>query len=367
MEFGLMFFSSEQAGTPGKYDLMLECARAADEGGFCGIWTPERHFDEFGGIYANPAVTSAAIAMVTQAVQIRAGSLISPIHDSIRIAEEWSMVDNLSGGRAAISFGAGWNVNDFVFYPDRYASRHAVMAEQIETVRRLWAGDTITRINSFGRDVKIQLRPQPVQSMLPIWVTSSGNPTTFEFAGTIGANVLTHLIGQDLTALSERVALYRKSRANNGHNPDDGIVTLMLHTFLCDDPAMAVAIATPGLRRYLRSAVHLEKRAAEGGGNISCGFQLPDSEDGDDAEVMEELLTLTCHRYMASSLIGSSLSCRPLVEQVASSDVDEIACLVDFGVPSVAVLDGIGKISELRKSCTSPKHSWLAHPAKGLL
>src|SRR5262245_45118135 len=109
MDFGLMFFASASgAERSGKYDLLLEAARFADRHDFCAVWTPERHFHEFGGLFPSPAVVSAALAMITRNVQIRAGSLISPLHQAIRIAEEWSIVDNLSNGRIAISFGSGW-------------------------------------------------------------------------------------------------------------------------------------------------------------------------------------------------------------------------------------------------------------------
>jgi alkanesulfonate monooxygenase SsuD/methylene tetrahydromethanopterin reductase-like flavin-dependent oxidoreductase (luciferase family) len=57
--------------------------------------------------------------MLTNRLQLRSGSLISPLHDAIRIAEEWSLVDQLPAGRVAISFGSGSNVNDVVFLPER--------------------------------------------------------------------------------------------------------------------------------------------------------------------------------------------------------------------------------------------------------
>src|SRR5215470_14828521 len=133
MEFGIMFFSSAGDLRPGRgrYALLLDAVRFADRRGFAAVWTPERHFHPFGGLFPNPAVLSAGIATATERLEIRAGSLISPLHSALRIAEEWSVVDNLSGGRAAISFGAGWNVDDFVFAPDHYERRYEVMAQQI--------------------------------------------------------------------------------------------------------------------------------------------------------------------------------------------------------------------------------------------
>ena len=63
----------------------------------------------------------------------------------------------LSGGRAAVSFGSGWNANDFVLFPDRYASRQAIMFEQIETIKRLWQGEAVTRPNGTGRSVDVTI------------------------------------------------------------------------------------------------------------------------------------------------------------------------------------------------------------------
>src|SRR4051812_8078748 len=122
MHFSVMFFSSLALGQgAGAYNLLLDVARLADSGNFAGIWTPERHFHTFGGLFPNPAITSAALATITDRIQLRAGSLISPLHHTIRIAEDWSMIDNLSNGRVAVSFGTGWNVNDFIFYPERFS------------------------------------------------------------------------------------------------------------------------------------------------------------------------------------------------------------------------------------------------------
>ena len=65
-----------------EYRLLLDGARFADAHGFAAVWTPERHFHAFGGLYPNPAVTGAAVAAVTSRVSIRAGSVVLPLHSS---------------------------------------------------------------------------------------------------------------------------------------------------------------------------------------------------------------------------------------------------------------------------------------------
>src|SRR5256712_12247213 len=74
MHFSLFYFASggnEQRAD--QYRLLLDGARFADRHGFAAVWTPERHFHSFGGLYPNPSVSAAAIAAITERIQIRAG------------------------------------------------------------------------------------------------------------------------------------------------------------------------------------------------------------------------------------------------------------------------------------------------------
>ncbi|MFE0019386.1 MupA/Atu3671 family FMN-dependent luciferase-like monooxygenase [Amycolatopsis sp. NPDC059021] len=341
MRFGIMFFAApDGAAAPETYETMLAAARLADQGGLVAVWTPERHFDQFGGVFPNPALTSAALAVATNSLQLRAGSLISPLHNTVRMAEEWSVVDNLSGGRAAVSFGAGWNVNDFVLSPGNYDGRRDVMLAQLDDMRRLWSGAAVELPNGLGREVPVSLFPKPVQRELPVWMTSSGNPQTFVDAGARGTNILTHLIGQDADQLAEKIKLYREARAGAGLDPDTGIVSLMLHTHVAEDEAEAKARTRTPFREYLRSAVSLETKAAKGGGTISGGHQMPADDLPDD--VVEDLLDMTYERYLRDgSLIGSPDSCRQVVDRFSGAGVDEVACLVDFGLGSEQILAGL--------------------------
>jgi natural product biosynthesis luciferase-like monooxygenase protein len=351
MRFGIMFFPSADCGSPrAQYALVQEASRFADAHEFACVWTPERHFHGFGGLFPNPSVMSAALATITRRLQIRAGSIISPLHHTIRIAEEWALVDNLSNGRVALSFGSGWNVDDFIFFPDRYTTRQAHMYEQIETVRQLWAGKPLRVTNSQGQERDIQLSPRPVQRMLPIWVTSSGNVETFRQAGRIGANVLTHLFQQDLPTLAERIAAYRDARQRHGFDADTGVVSLMLHTFLGADLHEVRRDVAGPFRAYLKSAFALERRAALSGGAVSGGHRLPSVDISEDAD---ELLELAVDRYLqGGSLIGTIESCSDLIWRLQDVGVSEIACLIDFGLPPASVLEGLPYLNRLRERFT---------------
>ena len=359
MKFGIQFFSSE-CSIENPYQLLLDSAKFADQNNFNSIWTPERHFNDFGGLFPNPSVMSAALAMITKNLQLRSGSLISPLHDEIRIAEEWALVDQLSKGRVAVSFGSGWNVNDFVLKPERYESRQKIMYEQIETIQKLWRGETLTRKNTYGKEVELNLYPRPIQKQLPLWITSSGNPQTYESAGRIGANVLTHMIMQDVDTLKSNIELYRKSRKANGHG-DGGDVSLMLHTFLGQSVSEVKKIVRYPFRKYLRSGVRLEEMAAKGGGVISGGLKL-DAEEKPSPFVIEELLDYTFDRYFENgALMGTVESTKSFLKKISGAGVTEIACLIDFGVDRDKVMGSLKYLATLKdsfKNAASVKEGW---------
>ena len=105
MKFSLFFFDGDGANVgPNQYRLLIDSAKYADQHGFTAIWTPERHFHAFGGLYPNPSLTSAALSLVTENVQLRSGSVVLPLHHPVRVAEDWAVIDNLSGGRWTNSF-----------------------------------------------------------------------------------------------------------------------------------------------------------------------------------------------------------------------------------------------------------------------
>src|SRR5581483_1487043 len=233
MGFGMFYFAAEAGATPGQsaYRLMLEGAKFADREGFEAVWTPERHFHLFGGLYPNPVVTTAAIAAVTKRVHLRAGSVVLPLHNPLRVAEDWAVVDNLSDGRIGLSFASGWHVNDFAMMPENYARRREIMAESIETIRKLWRGEKVQVKNGAGETIEVSVLPKPVQSNPPLWIAAAGTAETFKFAGRIGANILTNMLGQDLGELEKNFKAYREARREAGHE-GDGIISVMLHTFV---------------------------------------------------------------------------------------------------------------------------------------
>ena len=175
IEFSLLYFSSNEAEfTDNKYKLLLEGAKFADKNNFHAVWIPERHFHPFGGLYPEPSVLGSALAMVTENIRIRPGSVVLPLQNPDRVTEQWSVVDNLSEGRVDISFAKGWNLKDFVLAPENYANRSQIMFDGIETVHKLWRGKSVCLPDSSGKETEIKIYPLPKQPELSSLITCSG-------------------------------------------------------------------------------------------------------------------------------------------------------------------------------------------------
>jgi natural product biosynthesis luciferase-like monooxygenase protein len=343
VEFSLFYFADDGPAADDRYALLMESAKFADEHGFAAVWTPERHFHEFGGQYPNPAVTAAALAMATQRVAIRAGSVVAPLHHPVRIAEEWAAVDNLSHGRAGVSFASGWHAVDFVLRPESYTRRKEVLSETVETVRRLWRQEQVAFPDGTGAEVPVRIHPAPVQAELPVWLTSAGSVETFREAGRLGAGILTHLLGQEIADLTEKIAAYRAAFAASGAD-GEGHVALMLHTFVgTDREAVRETVRRP-FSAYLRSSIGLLARAS---GGALPGIDVESLSPTD----LDFLVARSFDRYFdTGGLFGTVDDCLKTVDTLRGAGVDEVACLIDFGVAKDEVLRGLELLDEVRES-----------------
>lgn len=359
MAFSLFYFASDEGGESAadKYKLLLEGTKYGDENGFEAVWTPERHFHAFGGLYPNPSVASAALSTITSNIQLRAGSCVSPLHHPARIAEEWSVVDNLSGGRVGISFAAGWQPNDFVLRPESFEDRKERMFDQIETVQALWRGETLEFEGPKGDSVSVRTLPRPVQAELPVWITAASNPETFREAGEKGYHVLTHLLGQRVEDLAQKIEIYREARRLNGHDAQAGSITLMLHTFVGEDTDSVRELVREPMKAYLKSSIGLIKEAAWSFPTFrkqTTGDNGQFSVEHLSEEALNEVLDFSFERYYeTSALFGDVETCAEMVEQLKQIGVDEIACLIDYGLPTDAVLPMLPVLNRLKERMNS--------------
>ena len=353
IDFNIFYWGNDDGVGPAKYELLLEGAKFADAHGFNAVWTPERHFHAFGGPYPNPSVTGAAVAAVTSNLAIRAGSCVAPLHHPARIAEEWAVIDNLTNGRVGLAIASGWQPDDFVLRPENTPPENKpAMYAAIDQLRKLWAGEAVEFPKKDGTPHAVITQPRPVSARLPIWVTTAGNPQTWKEAGEIGANVLTHLLGQSVDEVAGKIEIYHAALREAGHDPADFKVTVMLHTYLAETREAAEAVAREPMKDYLRSAAGLIKQYAW----AFPAFKKPEGAtnpfdvnlEGLSDEEMDAILEFAFQRYFNDSgMFGTVADGLARTEQLKSIGVDEVACLIDYGIPVRDVLEGLKPLAQV--------------------
>ncbi|MEL4889237.1 non-ribosomal peptide synthetase [Pectobacterium betavasculorum] len=338
IDFGLYFFGDDVAD---KFAQILDAARYADDADFHSFWLPERHFNPFGGFAPKPAVISAALANATENIHIRA-SVLAPLHHPVGLAEEWSVVDNLSHGRAGIALASGWFVNDFVLNPPAWGQQREVMLDHMNAIQHLWKGHALAVAGPDGRVAEVTLHPRPVQSGVPMWLTTLGNRQNYIDAGHKGVGILTNMIGQKLSDLEENIGLYRKAREEAGFDPQEGHITVLLHTLIMDDAARAIETAREPFCNYLNSSVALfQKMVAQEG--LEADFDSLSEED------RAFLLNAAYGRYLkGNALIGDVDNCEAVVRSLHEIGVTEIACFVDFGIDPDLMRASFDNITRLK-------------------
>ncbi|MGW1952611.1 MupA/Atu3671 family FMN-dependent luciferase-like monooxygenase [Streptomyces sp. NPDC001920] len=345
-DFSVYFFGDypQDASAPraGQYELLMDVARFADRHGFHALWMPERHFHSFGGLFPNPAVLAAALSRETERIRLNAGSVVLPLHDPIRVAEEWSMVDNLSGGRVGIGIASGWSSKDFVFFPDRFGRHKELMYEQLEEVRTLWRGDAVRRAGGDG-ETEVRLFPRPVQDSPPLYTAVVGNPASYELAARHDLGIVTNLMTQTVEQLRENIARYRTTRARHGLDPDAGRVAVLLHTYLADDHDTARAEAYEPLSRYMRASLSLFSGVTN---SLGHSVDLAALSEDDLDTVFRRAYGRYCDQR---ALIGTVDGVRPVVDAVSAAGADEIVALVDFGVAPDELRAGLPRLDALRR------------------
>lgn len=340
MRFSFLFFSDvrQDVSDAKKYEFMLDVTLFADKNGFEAIYLPERHFHEFGSIHANSAVMASHLIAQTERVRFRTAGVSLPLHHPAAVVEAWAMNDVLSGGRVDLGFGSGWNKADFIYAPEHYENRRQVCSETIPIVQRLWAGESVAFPGPGGDEVSIRVFPRPIQPKLNVWLLVTQNEEGFAHAGRQGYNIFTMLYGNNLDAMAKKVDVYRRARESVGLDPNAGTVTLTLHTLLLNSVQEVQDAVRGPFRQYIKSSLdaHMQARVDQGEANV-----LSEHEK-------EKMLDYAYQRYFqTAALFGSVADGRAFVNQAKSVGVDEIACLVDFGVDYEVVKRSLPYLAKL--------------------
>ncbi len=165
------------------YNENLDELELADQLGFDGICVNEHHQNAY-GLMPSPNLMAAALTRRTQNAGIVVlGNSIALYNPPIRVAEEFAMLDVMSGGRLVCGFPVGTSMDTNFCYGqvpvelrDRYYEAH-------DLIMRAWTEDDVFAFNGKYTKLRyVNTWPKPIQKPHPpIWIPAGGSVETWEW------------------------------------------------------------------------------------------------------------------------------------------------------------------------------------------
>jgi alkanesulfonate monooxygenase SsuD/methylene tetrahydromethanopterin reductase-like flavin-dependent oxidoreductase (luciferase family) len=230
-------------------NILDQVTQAEDLGWDCQ-WFTEHHFVPYGGPIPNPAVILAAVAARTSRIRMGCAISILPLHHPIQTAEDYAMVDALSGGRLEFGIGRGNGEIDYVIYEVERDESHERLHEAIEIIRKAWSQERFSHQGRFWNIADVTLTPRTEQQPLPpIWV-AAGSPETMRWAGLNGFHIMTVAHPSPPERLNANVAAWRAALLEAGRDPVDYHNKIHLRVYVNADGEKAREVAEAAILRY---------------------------------------------------------------------------------------------------------------------
>jgi natural product biosynthesis luciferase-like monooxygenase protein len=254
MKFGLLslldHYAEDRSEEQYYKDFFAEVTYA-EELGFDSIWIGEHHFCRY--ICPAPQVVAAAIAQRTKKMRIGTAIVLLPHHDPLRLAEDYALVDLLSGGRLDFGVGRGFIKAIYDGFNQLMGESRERFTEGLEIIERAWTQEAFSYEGKFHTVRNVTILPRPVQKPAPpIYMAAAASPDSFVAAGQKGRSLMLAPFIQPLSALKENVQLYRQALIQAGHSPQKVEIVAGYHTFVDETPEAARRKWEAHYMRYLR-------------------------------------------------------------------------------------------------------------------
>ena len=196
---------------------LIEEATLADEVGLDVFAIGEHHRPDFA--VSAPAIALAALAERTTSIRLSSAVSVLSSDDPVRVFEQFSTLDLLSGGRAEIMAGRGSFIESFPLFGYDLADYDELFVEKLDLLLRLreaehvtWAGRHRAPLDGLG------VYPRPMQDLLPVWIAVGGNPASAARTGALGLPLALAIIGGMPERFAPFAEIHRRAAREAGYN-----------------------------------------------------------------------------------------------------------------------------------------------------
>ena len=249
---------------PQLYEQVMRQCELAEQLGYDTFFCAEHHFHEYGAV-PDPAVMLSALVQRTKRIRLGTAISILTFHDPRRIAETYSMLDMMSGGRFVFGVGSGYLAHEFAGFDSEPKEKRERFNENLDLVKRLMAGETLSWNGRFSKSEKAVLNVLPHQGRVPpIYVAVLAREAAFH-VGKQENRIFTvpYASCKDFDDIGTMLVEYRNGRAEAGlaADDDDHVFTLHTHVARSDDEARARCKAAYDL--YVDTRLYAKKHLYE--------------------------------------------------------------------------------------------------------
>lgn len=242
------------------YNRYLDELEYADTLGFDGVCVNEHHQNAY-GLMPQPGVMAGALARKTKNVKIAIlGRALPLVNNPVTIAEEFSMVDNITEGRFIAGFVRGigaeyhaWSVNP--------AFSHARFHEAHDLILKAWTDEGPFRWDGEHYHFEyVNLWPKPyTKPRPPIWVPSQGSTETIEWSAHPDRKYTYLQTFSPAAALAKYMQMYRDKAREYGYEATDDQLGWSVPMYVAETDEQARREAKPHIENFLNKFLRMPK------------------------------------------------------------------------------------------------------------
>ena len=316
MKFGLFIIGDDdpelKLDLKGYYERMLEQVRYGESLGYECFWFGEHHFD-FHGVIPSPTVLMSAAATCTDSIRLGVAVALLPYRDPILTAEEYAMIDVLSGGRLDFGVGRG-TPPELVGFGVKEDNRD-LLVESLEVVEMAWREGRVSYHGKFHDIDDVSLNVQPVQRPLPPVYFAALSQGSYQVAGERGYPILGIPFAscKDWDEVKRKVGYYKESLSQNGHDLAALDVGQTIHTHVAESDDAARRRARPAMSRYYEARKSVRPRGYD---ELDSGRMLMVGGPGRCIEQIQEIAD-TGANYVIFSMNFAGLDQKSILDSMA--------------------------------------------------
>lgn len=203
---------------------MVAVALKAEEVGLDVFATGEHHNPPF--VPSSPTTMLGFIAARTERIILSTATTLITTNDPVKIAEDFAMLQHLSGGRVDLMMGRGNQTPVYPWFGQDPANGIALSVENYGLLRRLWREEVVDWEGQFRVPLRgFRLTPQPLDGVPPfVWHGSIRSPQIADLAAFHGDGYFHNNIFWPMEHVSRMVELYRERWEQHGHGPGIGAI-----------------------------------------------------------------------------------------------------------------------------------------------